>query len=118
MPVSGLQRCGQFEPDWWNLSCVNALSELMDHTEGTIVIGASDRNTRSGLSHAVTMLPSERVKVVSETDAIIPDYIMANMGYASIAGFEPSEGMTPVVVIESYGSPVNIIYRLEGSELP
>ena len=116
--VPSENRWTQFEPDWWNLSCLTAVKELMKQTEGTLVIGASDRNTRSGLSHAASMLPEGAVKVVNEYDSEVPDYLMANMGYAEIAGFEPSEHMTPVVVLEAYGSPVNIIYRLEGSEMP
>lgn len=116
VPAQG--RSSQFEMDWWNLSCLDALRTLLDATEGPVVIGASDRYTRSGLSQASTLVDTQRVTVIHETDSTVPQYVMANTGYAAIAGFEPSENMTPVVTIQSYGAPVNIIYRLEGSDMP
>jgi len=116
--VPAENRASLFEPDWWNLSCTNALEKLLAQTQGTLTVGASDRSTRSGLSLAVDYLDTDRIEVITEADSRTPQYLLANLGYAAIAGFEPDETMKPVVTIASYGAPVTVIYKLEGREQP
>ncbi len=107
-------RAALFEMDYWNLSCVDALEALLAQTDGEIRIAASDRQTRSGLSMAQNYLCSERIFVVTETDTETkPNYLLANLSYAAIDGFVPTEKMTQVVKIESYGSDMTVIYALE-----
>lgn len=108
-------RFAQFEPDWWNLSCANALGKLLAQTEGPITVGASDPYTQSGLSLGVYHIPTDgRIEVIPYGDSRTPQYVLANLGYASIAQFEPTPDMTPVVTISAYGSPIAIIYQTEG----
>lgn len=116
--VPAQNREQQFEGDWWNLSCIDALQKLTESVDDPITIGATDLYTRSGLSHASDWVACDRVTIIRDISQTTPDYLMANLGYAGISGFVPDETMTPVVTIVSYGAPVNIIYRLEGSEMP
>lgn len=106
-------RSSLFEPDWWNLSCLNALAKLLEQTEGPVTVGASDRSTRSGLSLAIDLLGTDRIEVITETDSRTPQYVLSNLGYAAIAGFEPDSRMKPVVTLSAYGSPITIIYAVE-----
>lgn len=108
----------QFEPDWWNVSCYTALSQLLEKTNGPITIGASDLNTRSGLSHAAVLAASDRVTIIRDISIETPQYLMVNEGYGAMAGFVPSADLVPVVTLEAYGMPVNTIYQTTGSETP
>lgn len=106
-------RAAIFELDCWNLSCVDALNELLSQTEGEVKIAASDRYTRSGLSMAAEYIGDGRLFVVTETDTVNqPDYLLANLSYAVMGGFEPDESMKPVVSVSAYGTPITVVYAL------
>lgn len=111
--VPAENRAAVFELDYWNLSCTDALRELLEQTEGEIGVAASDRYTRSGLSMAADYIGDERLTVITEKDANVqPDYILANLSYAVMGSFEADDAMQPVVVISSYGAPVTVVYAM------
>lgn len=109
-------RAEQFELDWWNLSCANALQQLLSQTEGTLSVAPSDFFTRSGLKMAAAYLDEPRLCVVEGTEANKAQYVLSNLSYAAMAGFAPTQEMTPVVTLSAYGSPLTVIYALEGSD--
>ena len=111
-------RAAIFELDCWNLSCVDALNQLLAQTEGEVKVAASDRYSRSGLSMATGYIDDERLFVVTETDPVSqPDYILANLSYAVMGGFVADESMQPIVTISAYGTPITVIYALtEGTD--
>lgn len=112
-------RAAIFELDYWNLSCADALSELLAQTEGEVKVAASDRYTRSGLSMAAEYIGDDRLFVVTETDTVHqPDYLLANLSYAVMGGFEADETMKPVVTVSAYGAPVTVVYALTEGEQP
>lgn len=117
--VPSENRASQFEPDWWNLSCTNALEQLLNQTEGIVTIGASDTFTQSGLYLSLGQVEQqERLRPVRMEEALKPQYVISNLGYAAIARFEPSADMTPVVTLSAYGSPITIIYETKGANEP
>ncbi|MDD3212403.1 MAG: glycosyltransferase family 39 protein [Eubacteriales bacterium] len=101
----------RYEMDYWNVSCENALRQLLSQTDGqTLQIMPSDKSTRSGLRMAAGALGSDRIEVLeyaSDSDA----YILSNLTYAHINGFSPSETLKPVVALYSYGVPIMVIYQ-------
>ena len=106
-------RAAIFELDYWNLSYVDALNALLAQTEGEIKVAASDRYTRSGLSMGAEYIGYDRLFVVTETDTVNqPDYILANLSYAVMGGFQADDTMTPVVTIAPYGTPMTVVYAL------
>lgn len=111
------ERAELFEMDWWNLSGADALKELLSQTEGPVVVMASDSYSRSGLVMSANLLDSGRV-TVADTWEGRPDYLFSNLSYAAMAGFEPEEGMEPVVTVSAYGAPITVIYALEGGTAP
>lgn len=110
-------RAGLFELDWWNLSGADALEALLAQTEGPLVVMASDSYSRSGLVMSSSFINSGRI-TVADTMEENPDYLFSNLSYAAMAGFEPEDGMEPVVTISSYGAPVTVIYALKGDDSP
>lgn len=111
------ERAELFEMDWWNLSGADALKELLSQTEGPVVVMASDSYSRSGLVMSANLLDSGRI-TVADTWEGRPDYLFSNLSYAAMAGFEPEEGMEPVVTVSAYGAPITVIYALEGGTAP
>lgn len=111
------ERAELFEMDWWNLSGADALKELLSRTEGPVVVMASDSYSRSGLVMSANLLDSGRI-TVADTWEGRPDYLFSNLSYAAMAGFEPEEGMEPVVTVSAYGAPITVIYALEGGNAP
>lgn len=110
-------RARLFEMDYWNLSCLDAIRQLLASQEGPIHIAASDKCTQSGLEMAACYISDERFRVITESgEADAPNYIIANLSYAAMEDFEPGENLTPVVTISSYGCPVTIIYRVSESD--
>ncbi len=106
-------RAAIFEMDYWNLSCQNALEELLAKTEGPIRIAASDKQTCSGLETGASHFDDERLFVIKWYDTeTVPNYVISNLSYAVMAGYQPADNLKPVVTISSYGCPVTVIYEV------
>lgn len=117
VPVEGRQEL--FELDWWNLSCTNAMAQLLDENEGEVVVTASDRQTLTGISLASGYLNEERLVINVHEDADRePEYLAANLSYAHMADFQPDDTMEPYITIRSYGAPITVVYRLKEREIP
>lgn len=114
--VPANERYKQFDMDWWNLSCTNALEELLEKTQGDIAVTASDSRTMSGVVMASNYLGDERVTVYGLDRAQEADYLIANLSYAYMEDFVPDEGAEICVAVQSYGSAVTVVYRLKGGE--
>ena len=99
----------RFELDYWNLSCADALRQLMrEHPGETLRVAPSDHSTRSGLIIAVEYLGTDRIVVEEKTtDA---DYVLANMMYACISKQTVSDASQWLVETRSYGVPMSVIY--------
>jgi len=106
-------RAQLFEMDYWNLSCLGAVRELLSQVEGPIRIAASDSFTRSGLEMAAYYITDNRFFVITEYDTVTePNYIIANLSYAAMAKYQPDKQLKPIVTVSSYGSPVTVIYEI------
>ncbi|MBE5801948.1 MAG: hypothetical protein E7319_06640 [Clostridiales bacterium] len=107
-------RASLFDMDWWNLSCMDAINELLESTQGEVYITASDGSSMSGLESAKRYLEEDRLVVVQDREQA--QYVLSNLSYAALAGFEADERMVPVVSLDSYGSSMMVIYAIEGGE--
>lgn len=100
------------ELDYWNVSVVDTLTDLLQKTEGNVTISGVDIWAQTGLQYAYDVLPDEeraRVTVLSEND---PDatYYLVNPTYTNFSGWQPEDGMELVVQTMSYGWPISEIY--------
>ncbi len=114
VPKDGLET--RFELDYWNVSCLNALSQLLSTVgpQETVHVAASDIGTRSGLSMAITYLKDDRLVAVPYDPAHLDSfYTLSNLTYANINGFQPPAALRPVITLRSYGVPMTIVYACE-----
>jgi len=112
VPRDGLS--ARFELDYWNVSCVNALQQLLAQAgpDETVRVAACDGNTESGLSMAAYTLNDARVQIVPYDEAQLSGtFVMVNITYAQIAGYRVPSGLRPVVTLTSYGVPITVIYE-------
>ncbi len=117
VPREGLE--ARFELDYWNVSCVNALRELLANTQGPVQVAPSDFHTRSGLMMAIDYLNDPRLKAVPyDPEGPHEGYVLSNLGYAKIYGFAPTPNMRPVVTLSSYGVPMTKIYEYTPEHIP
>ncbi|HPF87048.1 MAG TPA: glycosyltransferase family 39 protein [Candidatus Limiplasma sp.] len=103
------------ELDYWNVSVVDTIRDLLQNTEGNVTIAGVDTWAQTGLQHAYDVLSQQqrdRITVLAEND---PDaaYYLVNPTYVHFSGWTPEEGMELAAQTMSYGLPICEIYAAE-----
>jgi len=116
--LSGRDLPQYMELDYWNVSALPTVRQLLNDTDAGVAIAGADLWSQTGLECAYDLLSAEeqaRVTVLLQNDAAA-DYVLSNPTYANFSGWHPDD-MTLIVQTESYGWPICEIYEQTSSSL-
>jgi hypothetical protein len=116
--LAGRQIEKNYELDYWNVSVMNALEDLLEcrnrNTSLALTISGVDYASEIGLTIGWSVLPEEQkqqLSTVSRTDEIEANYLLVNPTYSRTSGWKPADGYTKLLSVCSYGQEIMTIYE-------
>ena len=99
------------ELDYWNLSAVNAIKELLNKEKNApIILGTSDPMSWHGIYNGYNVLSEKEKDKLTIVNNINAPYLFVNTTYQRIYNIEIPENYVKYLEIESYGQTIAVIY--------